>query len=162
MKAEIDHIAIVVENLDEALKVYHGALDLPLERIEEVQQEQVKVAFLPLPQGSGRLELVQPITEDSGVAKYMAKRGEGIHHLTLLVENLDETIALISAQGLRVLSEKPKIDRHGQRYIFIHPKTTHGVLLELYEQKSEIPSSSLGDRLPYDLLLKMPLFFWLV
>lgn len=140
MKAKIDHIAIVVENIEQALEVYQDALGLPLARIEEVGPEQVRVAFLPLPQGNGQIELVQPLSTDSGVAKYLSKRGEGIHHLALAVESLEDTITSITAKGLTVLNETPKVDQHGQKYVFIHPKTTHGVLLELYEQDATIDS----------------------
>jgi len=134
---KIDHIAIVVNDLENALRVYQDALGLPLERVEEVPAEQVKTAFLPLPQGDSEIELVQPTTDDSGVARFLAKRGEGIHHICLRVDDIDAAIKAMTAKGLHVLDDKPRVGSEGQKYIFIHPKTTHGVLLELYEKPSE-------------------------
>ena len=133
----IDHIAIVVHDLDAALTTYRDALGLPLERIEDVPAEQVRVAFLPFPQGDSSLELVQPTTADSGIAKFLDKRGEGIHHICLAVENIESAIAQMKAKGLAVLDDKPKVRHDGQKYVFVHPKSTHGVLLELYEKGND-------------------------
>jgi methylmalonyl-CoA epimerase len=134
MSLKIDHLAIVVKDIEEALKVYRDALGLPLERVEEVPIEQVKVAFLPLPDGSGEIELVQPTSDDTGVAKFLAKRGEGFHHLCLTVDDIETAMSNLAAKGLQILEEKPRIGSRGQKYVFIHPKTAHGVLIELYEK----------------------------
>jgi len=134
MTLNIDHVAIVVEDIEQALTVYRDALGLPLERLEEVPAEQVKVAFLPFPQGGGEIELVQPTSDDTGVAKYLAKRGEGIHHICVTVENIEAAMNDMAAKGLQVLEEKPRVGRQGQKYVFIHPKSAHGVLIELYEK----------------------------
>ncbi len=131
MKIKIDHIAIVVENIDNALAVYRDAIGLPLEHIAEEPAEQVKMAFLPT--DSGKIELIQPTTPDSGVAKFLAKRGEGLHHICLGVENLETTMQKMEARGLEVLGE-PRRNERGEKYVFIHPKSAHGVLLELYER----------------------------
>jgi methylmalonyl-CoA/ethylmalonyl-CoA epimerase len=92
----IDHIAIVVQDLDAALDVYCDALGLPLERVEEIPGEQVKVAFLPLPEGDGEVELVQPTTDDTGIARYLAKRGEGMHHICFEVDDIQAAMDTFS------------------------------------------------------------------
>ena len=134
MLKQIDHIAIVVRDLDAALSVYHDALGLPLERVEDVPVEKVKVAFLPLPEGSGEIELVQPTADDTGIARYLAKRGEGMHHICFEVDDIQAAMAEMAASGLQVLEEEPRVGSQGQKYVFIHPKTAHGVLIELYER----------------------------
>lgn len=131
---KIDHIAIVVRDLEAALQVYRDVLGLPLERVEEVSAEKVKVAFLPLPEGGGEVELVQPISDDTGIARYLSKRGEGMHHICFEVDDIQTAMDEVAASGLQVLEEKPRMGRQGQQYVFIHPKTTHGVLIELYER----------------------------
>lgn len=134
MLQNIDHIAIVVKDLEAALGVYRDALGLPLERIEEMPDEQVRVAFLPLAEGNSKIELVQPTTTDSGIARFLAKRGEGIHHICLVVADIEAAIEAMAAKGLQIVGDKPGMSHNGQKYIFVHPKTTHGVLLELYER----------------------------
>jgi len=130
----IDHIAIVVQDLDAALGVYRDALGLPLERVEEVPAEAVKVAFLPLPEGGGEVELVQPTGDDSGIARFLAKRGEGMHHICFEVDDIQAAMAHMAARGLQILEDQPRQGSRGQKYVFIHPKTAHGVLIELYER----------------------------
>lgn len=130
----IDHIAVVVQDLDAALEVYCDALGLPLERVEDIPGEQVKVAFLLLPEGDGEVELVQPTTDDTGIARYLAKHGEGMHHICFEVDDIQIAMDQLAACGLQVLETKPRLGSQGQKYVFIHPKTTHGVLIELYER----------------------------
>ena len=134
MISNIDHIAIVVNNIEDALSVYQDALGLPLKRMEEVTEEAVKIAFLPLPEGNAELELIQPTTADSGVARFLTKRGEGIHHICVNVDNIETAMQTMAAKGLQILEETPRVGSQGQKYVFIHPKTTHGVLIELYEK----------------------------
>ncbi len=134
MGKRIDHIAIVVQDLDAALGVYRDVLGLPLERVEEVPAERVKVAFLPLPEGDGEVELVQPTADDTGIARFLAKRGEGMHHICFEVDDIEAAMATMAASGLQVLEDKPRMGSQGQKYVFIHPKTAHGVLIELYER----------------------------
>ena len=134
MGKRIDHIAIVVQDLDAALVVYRDVLGLPLERVEEVPAENVKVAFLPLPEGDGEVELVQPTADDTGIARFLAKRGEGMHHICFEVDDIEAAMATMAASGLQVLEDKPRVGSQGQKYVFIHPKTAHGVLIELYER----------------------------
>ena len=131
MTTKINHIAIVVEDIEAALTVYRDAVGLPLEQITEEPAEQVRVAYLP--SESGEIELIQPTTTDSGVAKFLAKRGEGLHHICLEVESIDATMQELAARGLKVLGE-PRVNQRGDKYVFIHPKSAHGVLLELYER----------------------------
>jgi methylmalonyl-CoA/ethylmalonyl-CoA epimerase len=131
MSIKINHIAIVVENIENALTVYRDAIGLPLDHIAEEPAEQVRVAFLPTP--NGEVELIQPTTADSGVAKFLAKRGEGLHHICFEVESIEATLQEMEARDLKVLGE-PRVNQRGDKYIFIHPKSAHGVLLELYER----------------------------
>ena len=131
MSTKIHHIAIVVENIEQALGVYRDAMGLPLAHIAEEPAEQVRVAFLPTE--SGEIELIQPLTTDSGVAKFLAKRGEGLHHVCLEVDSIETTIREMTARGLEVLGE-PRVNERGETYIFVHPKSAHGVLIELYQR----------------------------
>ena len=130
MSTKINHIAIVVEDIDKAVAVYRDALGLPLEKINDEPAEAVRVAYMPT--ASGEVELIQPTTPDSGVAKYLAKRGEGLHHVCLEVDSISESVAQMQAQGLEVLGEV-RTNQRGDKYIFVHPKSAHGVLIELYE-----------------------------
>ncbi len=131
MSAKINHIAIVVEDIERALAVYRDVIGLPLEHIAEEPAEEVRIAFLPT--SSGEIELIQPTTADSGVAKFLAKRGEGLHHICMEVEDIDATVAEMASRGLEILGQ-PRHNERGEKYVFIHPKSAHGVLLELYER----------------------------
>ena len=127
----IDHIAIVVSNLDEATNLYQDVLGLPVAHTEQVDEQEVKVACLPT--GDSEIELIQPVTETSGVAKYLAKHGPGIHHICLEVEDIEQSLADLKAAGMQLINEEPTTGAGGKRIAFVHPKSTHGVLLELYE-----------------------------
>ena len=131
MSTKLNHIAIVVHDIDEALKVYSETLGLPLQKVNEEPAEAVKVAYMPT--ATGEVELIQPTTDDSGVAKFLAKKGEGLHHVCLEVDNIDESVSQLAAAGLEVLGQV-RTNKRGDKYIFIHPKSSHGVLLELYEK----------------------------
>lgn len=126
----IDHIGIVVEELEAALQVYEAALGLPLADIAEVPDQQVKVAFLPV--GESNLELVQPTSADTGVARFLEKRGEGIHHICIQVDAIEEALERLKAHAVPLIDESPRQGAHG-RVAFIHPRGTHGVLIELVE-----------------------------
>ncbi len=130
---KINHIAVVVEDVNQALGFWQQALGLPLARIEHNEGEAVDIAFLPL--GEGEIELIAPFTEDSGVAKYLAKRGAGMHHLCLEVEDIDAVMQQLVANGTELINEAPRTRPDGRRYAFVHPRSTGGVLLELYEVK---------------------------
>ncbi len=130
-KIKLHHVAIVVEDVERALGFWRDTLGLPLHHIEHNQDEQVDIACLPA--GEGAIELVAPFTDDSGVAKYLAKRGAGLHHLCLDVGDLDAAAARLRAAGAELINEQPKTRPDGTRYLFVHPRSTGGVLLELYQ-----------------------------
>ena len=129
---KINHIAIVVENVETALGFWQNALGLPVQHVEHNEGEAVDIAFLPI--GEGEIELIAPFTEDSGVAKYLARRGAGLHHLCIDVDDLEAAIEGLEAGGAELINEQPKTRPDGTRYVFVHPKSTGGVLLELYER----------------------------
>lgn len=128
---KIDHLAVVVEDMPTALNFWQKALGLPLQGTETNEQEAVDIAFLPV--GESRIELLKPTTEDSGIAKYLAKRGAGMHHLCLAVEDIESVMNQLSAQGVQLINETPRQREDGTRYAFVHPKSTGGVMVELYE-----------------------------
>jgi methylmalonyl-CoA/ethylmalonyl-CoA epimerase len=128
---KIDHIAIVVPDIDEALKFWRDALGLELSHVEEVPEQESRVAFLPT--GGSEVELVQPTTDTSGMARYMAKRGPGMHHISFAVDNIEEMLAQLQEKGVQLINEEPTIGAGGKKIAFIHPKSTGGVLVELYE-----------------------------
>jgi methylmalonyl-CoA/ethylmalonyl-CoA epimerase len=129
-KFRINHVAIVVPNIDEGLAFWRDALGLLLGERRHVAQEAVDVAFLEA--GDAHLELVQPTTDDSGVAQYLAKKGAGMHHLCLEVDDLEAAVQRLREHGAQLLNDAPR-ERDGIRYVFVHPRSTGGVLLELYE-----------------------------
>jgi methylmalonyl-CoA/ethylmalonyl-CoA epimerase len=127
---KVDHIGIVVRDIAAALKVYQAALGLPLQDTSDLADQQVRVAFLPI--GESNIELVQPTSDDTGIARYLANRGEGIHHICIEVEDIKGTLAQLEAHGVQLIDQEPRQGAHG-RVAFVHPKGTHGVLLELVE-----------------------------
>lgn len=128
---KIDHIAVVVDDMPAALNFWQNALGLALEGTEHNEQEAVDIAFLPV--GQSRVELLKPTTDDSGIARYLTKRGPGMHHLCLAVEDIEAAMAQIAAQGVQLINETPRTREDGTRYAFVHPKSTGGVMVELYE-----------------------------
>ena len=128
----IDHIGIAVASLDEALKFWERSLGIKCTGVEEVAEQKVRTAFLPL--GDTEVELLEATDPESPVAKFIEKRGEGIHHLAIRVENLEEALEKMKALGLRMIDEKPRYGAGGARIAFVHPKTAGGVLLELRER----------------------------
>lgn len=127
----INHIAVVVDNMDKALSFWQDALGIQLQELRDVPAEKSQVAFLPL-EGS-EVELVKPTSDDSGIAKYLVKRGPGMHHLCLEVDDIVAMLARLRAQGVRLINEEPRTTGDGKKYAFIHPESTGGVLVELYE-----------------------------
>lgn len=127
---KIDHIGIVVHSIEEALEVYHSALGLQLKEVVDVPDQQVQVAFLPL--GESNLELVRPTSDDTGIAKFLEKRGEGIHHICIQVENIEGVLAQLKDHGIQLIDEEPRRGAHG-KVAFVHPKGAHGVLIELVQ-----------------------------
>jgi methylmalonyl-CoA/ethylmalonyl-CoA epimerase len=126
----IDHIGIAVHDIQEALRVYESALGMALKEVVEVPEQKVRVAFLPV--GDSNLELVQPTSQDSGTARFLETRGEGIHHICIEVEDIQAALARLEEEGVPLIDRVPRAGAHG-RVAFIHPKGTHGVLLELVE-----------------------------
>ena len=127
----IDHIAIVVEDIDATLGFWRDALGLELAHIEDVPEQKSLVAFLPV--GESEIELVRPTTDDSGVAKYLQKRGPGMHHISLEVDDIEGMLAQLKAKGVRLINETPMQGAGGKQIAFIHPESTRGVLVELYQ-----------------------------
>jgi methylmalonyl-CoA/ethylmalonyl-CoA epimerase len=131
----IDHVAVVVDDLDQALAFWRDALDITVAHTEDNADEAVRIAFLPL--GDSKIELLEPTTPDSGVAKYLAKRGPGIHHICLAVTDIDSVMARLQDHDVELINETPRTRPDGTRYAFVHPKSAGGVLLELYEASGE-------------------------
>jgi methylmalonyl-CoA/ethylmalonyl-CoA epimerase len=131
MIKRIHHIAMVVDDIEGALSFWQDALGLKVALRAEVPDQQTQVAFLPV--GEGEVELVKPTTESSGMAKYLAKRGPGIHHICVEVDNLAEMLGQLKAKGVRLIDETARSGADGKKYAFVHPASTKGVLVELYE-----------------------------
>ncbi len=133
----IDHVAIVVRDLEATLRFYRDTLGLAPSRVMDFPREGVKIAFLPMggPNGS-ELELLEPTTPETGVARFLEKRGEGLHHICLEVPDIERSLAELRAQGAAVLDDTPRPTAEG-RGIFLHPKGTSGVLLELVQREDD-------------------------
>ena len=127
---KINHVAIVVQDIDAALNFWEQTFGLKLDHVEDVPSQKSKVAFLPL--GESEIELVQPTTSDSGLANFLEKRGEGMHHICIEVEDIDATLAELKSKGVRLINDVPE-ELPGRKMAFIHPKAANGVLVELYQ-----------------------------
>ena len=128
---QINHVAVVVEDMEKALSFWRDALGMELHGLRDVPAEKSQVAFLPLP--GSEVELVLPTTDDSGIAKYLAKHGPGMHHICLEVDDIEGMMSHLKSQGVRLINEEPRIAPDGKKYAFIHPESTSGVLVELYQ-----------------------------
>jgi len=133
MKAVLDHIGIAVSDLNAALAFYRDALGLEIQAPEEVASQRVRAHFIPA--GEGALELLEATAEDSPIAKYVAKRGPGLHHITLRVDDIVAALAQLKARGVRLIDESPRPGAHESLVAFIHPASAHGVLVELKQAK---------------------------
>ncbi len=127
---KINHVAIAVQDIDAALKFWEQTFGLELNHVEDVPSQKSKVAFLPL--GESEIELVQPTTSDSGLANFLEKRGEGMHHICIEVEDIDATLAELKSKGVRLINDVPE-ELPGRKMAFVHPKAANGVLVELYQ-----------------------------
>lgn len=127
----VNHIAVAVPDVEQALGFWRDALGLELARVEHNQREGVKIAFLPL--GESEIELIAPTADDSGVARYLAKTGGGLHHICLEVDDITAALASLKAKGVELINDAPRTRDDGIQYAFIHPRSTGGVLLELYQ-----------------------------
>ena len=128
---KIDHIGIAVKSLAEAVKVYENAIGLKVSGYDQVDDQGVRVAMLDI--GESRIELLEPIGAGSPIEKFMTKRGEGIHHIAVVVDNIEEALERLKASGVRLIDSVPRRGAHNTRIAFVHPSSTHGVLLELVQ-----------------------------
>jgi methylmalonyl-CoA/ethylmalonyl-CoA epimerase len=127
----IDHIGIAVNDLDAAVQLYGGPFDMAEQHRETVEEQGVEAILLEV--GEGHIELIRPLSEDSGVAKFIAKNGEGMHHVAYQVDDIDAALEKVREAGLRLIDEKPRNGIRGSRVAFLHPKSTGGVLTEIVE-----------------------------
>lgn len=129
---KIDHVAIAVSDLDQAISLYKGLLGKDPEHIEEVKDQKVKAAFFGV--GDTNLELLFPTAPDSPISKFLEKNSRGgLHHICIEVENIEERLSELKQKGVQLIDEKPRIGAHGKKVAFVHPKSTNGVLIELCE-----------------------------
>ena len=133
MKATLDHVGIAVSDLSAALAFYRDALGLEIAPAEEVASQRVRAHFVPLTPGGAALELLEATAPDSPIAKFVDKRGPGLHHITLRVDDIRGALEMLQARGVRLIDEVPRPGAHGSLVAFIHPSAAHGVLVELVQ-----------------------------
>jgi len=129
---KLDHVGIAVKSIDETIKFYTDVLGLDLASTEIVEEQKVKVAFLPI--GDTEVELLESTSDDGPIAKYIERSGEGVQHLAFLVENIEEAIADMQNKGMRMIDEMPRYGAGGAKIAFMHPKESYRVLIELCER----------------------------
>ena len=127
----IDHIAVLVEDIDTTLSFWRDALGIDLSHTTDVPAEMAEIAFLPV--GASEIELVKPTSSDSGLARYLEKRGPGMHHICLEVDDILGMIARLQEHGVQMINAEPRTSADGKKYAFVHPKSAGGVMVELYE-----------------------------
>ncbi len=132
MFVKIDHIGIAVRSLDQALRVYTGALGFTVGLVEEVADQGTRVALLPV--GDSRLELLESMADDSPIARFIEKRGEGVHHICFLVEDIRQEVKRLKDAGIRLIDDNPRLGADGCLVAFVHPSSTGGVLVELAQR----------------------------
>ena len=130
---KIDHLGIAVHSIEEAKKLFQDTLGLKFEGSETVTEQKVTTAFFPV--GDSEVELLESTAPDGPIAKYLEKRGEGIQHIAFRVENIEEALAELKEKGIRLIDEKPRLGAGGAKIAFLHPKSTHGVLIEISERE---------------------------
>jgi len=128
---KIDHIGIATRNLEEGLKVWRDALGLTVEASEEVADQGVRIAMLPV--GDTRVELLEALSPESAVGRFLAKRGPGIHHIAIEVDDINASLTDLKSKGARLIDETPRVGAGGCLIAFVHPSSTNGVLLELVQ-----------------------------
>jgi methylmalonyl-CoA epimerase len=131
MLGAIDHVGVAVEDIEATLALYRDALGMPLVHRETVSEQGVDAALLDV--GDGHIELLQPLGPDTAVGKFLSRRGPGLHHVAYRVEDVDDTLAKLSAAGMRLIDEQPRLGIRGSRVAFVHPSTTGGVLTEIVQ-----------------------------
>ncbi len=129
---KVDHIGIAVKSIDEAAKLYHGLLGLADHGRETVEEQKVTTAFFPV--GDTEVELLESTAPDGPVAKFIEKKGEGVHHIAFRVDNIEAALEELKAQGIQLIDQSPRKGAGGARIAFLHPKATGGVLVELCER----------------------------
>lgn len=130
---KINHLGIATNDIQEALKFWQDALGLEHVHTETVEDQKVRVAMLPV--GTTNIELLEPVSEDSPISKFLEKRGGGIHHIAVEVEDIEKSLEKLKSEGMRLIDEKPRIGAEGCLIAFVHPKSTDGVLLELVQKQ---------------------------
>ncbi len=130
---KINHLGIATNGIDEALKFWQDALGLENVHTETVKDQKVRVAMLPI--GDTKIELLEATSEDSPIAKFLEKRGGGIHHVAVEVENIEESLVKLKKEGARLIDEKPRVGAEGCLIAFVHPSSSNGVLLELIQKQ---------------------------
>lgn len=133
MVKKINHIGIAVRSIDKALEFYRDTLGIESGDTEELSQQKIKISCLPL--GDSMVELIEPTAADSAIARFLDKRGEGIHHLAFEVADIEEKLKELKDKGVTLIDQTPRVGAHGMRIAFIHPKCSSGVLVELVEKK---------------------------
>ena len=131
---KIHHVAIVVESIEDSLSIWES-LGLEIKSIHDVPEQESQVAFLSV--GDSEIELVEPTNDSSGIARYLVKHGPGLHHICIEIEDIKTTLANLLEQGFRLINTEPQTGKDGSKYAFIHPESTNGVLVELYEIPSK-------------------------
>ena len=134
MFKKINHIGIAVKNLDDALSVFQDTLGMTCTGIEEVEDQKVRAACLPV--GESEIELLESTSPEGNIARFIEKRGEGIHHIAFEVDNLEEVLEDLKRKGVRLIDQKPRIGVGGIKIAFLHPKSSNGVLIELCESRN--------------------------
>ncbi|SCG84213.1 glyoxalase/bleomycin resistance protein/dioxygenase [Proteiniborus sp. DW1] len=132
MVKKVDHIGIAVSNLDDALEFYEKVLGMSLQGIEIVEEQKVKVAFLPI--GDTEIELLESTDKEGPIAKFIEKKGEGIQHIAYRVDDIEKALEEMRQKGIRLIDEKPRYGAGGAKIAFLHPKSTKGVLVELCQR----------------------------
>ena len=127
----IDHIAVLVSDMEASLRFWQYALGLDLTGLQDVPAEQAQIAFLPA--GNSEVELVRPTSDDSGLARYLEKRGPGMHHICLEVDDIEGMLEQLKSKGVELINETPREGHGGRKYAFIHPRSAFGVMVELYQ-----------------------------
>ncbi len=132
MIKKVDHIGIAVKDLEETLKFYQEILGMDLQGTEVVEEQKVRVAFLPI--GDAEVELLESTDPEGPIAKYIERKGQGIQHLAFRVDDIEKAIEEMKEKGIRMIDEKPRYGAGGAKIAFAHPKSTHGVLIELCQR----------------------------
>ncbi|MDR1515994.1 MAG: methylmalonyl-CoA epimerase [Synergistaceae bacterium] len=132
----IDHIGIAVQSIEESLKFWEGSLGIKCTEVETVEDQKVKTAFLPIK--DSEVELLEATSPESPIAKFIEKKGEGIHHIAIRVDDLESALAELKQKGIRLIDETPRLGAGGAMIAFVHPKSTGGILLELSQRQTDI------------------------